>query len=184
MGLTLVWMPKVDIRVCRGRCALYVQARPGSVALVVACEPITHGMAASNDLDFVTNLALLRMGAAAVLLTNRSAAQGPRLFKRALSCPAERRQGIVRDAVSAWLVSPQPLLLLRLGFHGQKPKNPTDSQEFGHKRAPKARQAQVAVRGARSLRHIAACNVMRWGGSKQGPKRSQICSMQGRAKPN
>lgn len=38
---------------------------------MVACEPITHGMGPSNDLEFVTNLSLLRTGAAAVLLTNR-----------------------------------------------------------------------------------------------------------------
>ena len=41
------------------------------MALVVACEPITLGMAPCNDLDCVSNLSLMRTGAAAVLLTNR-----------------------------------------------------------------------------------------------------------------
>ncbi|KAK9845441.1 hypothetical protein WJX81_006494 [Elliptochloris bilobata] len=48
-----------------------MQTRPESVALVVVCEPITLGMAANNDLDFLGNLSLMRTGAAAVLLTNR-----------------------------------------------------------------------------------------------------------------
>ena len=58
------------------RCS--AQAAPGSVALVVACEPITLGMAPSNDLDCVSNLALMRTGAAAVLLTSRCCARMPR----------------------------------------------------------------------------------------------------------
>ena len=46
------------------------------MALVVLCEPITLGMAPSNDLDYVSNLSLMRTGAAAALLSNRCGTRG------------------------------------------------------------------------------------------------------------
>ncbi len=99
------------------RRGLRAQARPGSVALVVACEPITHGMGASNDLDFVTNLALLRMGAAAVLLTNRSAARGRCCASAPWRALPSGGRGVVRDAASAWWLSgPRIVLITQAGL--------------------------------------------------------------------
>ena len=113
-------------------CCPAVQTAPGSVALVVACEPITLGMAPSNDPDCVSNLSLMRTGAAAVLLTNRCGTHDLGFGPRA-PCVRQACAALVQ-AVAPSVSPPPPSIFSATGYSVQARQASTHLQTLGLQR--------------------------------------------------